>query len=81
MNKRQERKQFKKSEYLFRTVDRQNQLMPSLLLTPMSDLATRFGWCERFTVESGELRQRWQRLTAKGIAVKRRYLVDNSAPV
>ena len=80
MNKRQQRKQFKKLAYLFRTVDKQNQLMPSLLLTSMSDLATRFGWCERFTVQLGTLRQRWQRLTPKGIAIKQRFMADNPAP-
>lgn len=72
MNKRQQRKQFKKLAYLFRTVDQSNQLMPSLLLTPLSDLATRLGWCERVTVEDAPIRMRWQRLTPKGIAVKRR---------
>ncbi len=70
MNKRQQHKQFKKLAYLFRTVDQSNQLMPSLLLTPLSDLATRLGWCERLRLESGFY---WQRLTLKGIAAKRRF--------
>jgi hypothetical protein len=74
MNLRQKRKQFKKLAYLFRTVDGFGQLMPSLILSPLSYLATRLGWCERFTVEEGQLRQRWQRLTPKGKAIARRLL-------
>lgn len=69
MNKRQTKKQFKKLAELFRTVDAKGQLQPGFILTPYSDLATRLGWCEQFTVE---FPFRWQRLTPKGRAVLRR---------
>lgn len=72
MNKRQIKKQYKKLAELFRTVDTQGQLMPSFLWTASSDLAMRLGWCERFTIRNGRPYQRWQRLTPKGWAVKRR---------
>lgn len=72
MNARQTRKQFKKLAHLFRTVDQHGQLMPSLILTPLSDLATRLGWCERFIVESSGAKGIWQRLTPKGKAVRAR---------
>jgi len=77
MNARQNRKQFKKLAYLFRTVDQYGQLMPSLILTPMSDLATRLGWCERFVTESSDAKGIWQRLTPKGKAVKLRMEKNN----
>ena len=72
MNKRQTKKQYKKLASLFQTVDAQGQLMPSFLLTPSSDLATRLGWCERFTLDIALLCTKWQRLTPKGLAVKQR---------
>ena len=76
MNKRQTKKQLKKLAELFQTVDGKGQLMPSFLLTPYSDLATRLGWCERFVCDvSDDDTVRlvgWQRLTPKGRAVQRR---------
>lgn len=74
MNLRQKRKQFKKLAYLFQTVDQFGQLMPSLLLTALSDWATRLGWCERCTVDVAMLTIAWQRLTPKGRAVRRRMM-------
>ena len=77
MNKRQRRKQIKRLAYLLRTVDISDQLRPSLISTPLSDWATRLGWCERFQTRDG---YPWQRLTPKGQAARRELLRESAEP-